>query len=302
MDAAGPVVALSGVVKRFGDLTAVAGVDLEIRRGTCYALLGPNGAGKSTLSRIIGGVSPRDGGDVRVFGMDPWTHQTAVKTRLGVVPQEDGLDEELDVLRNLHVYGLFFGLRGPAFRDRAARLLEFMELTGRETTRVVALSGGMRQRLSIARGLLNDPELVILDEPTTGLDPQVRHAIWAALRRLRTEGTTILLTTHYMEEAAQLADVVGILHGGRLVAEDAPDALIREHLPSHVVETEATSVDAAPPPEALVERHGDRLFVFHDDQELLLAWAARHAAGRTLARAASLEDVFLKLTGRALDA
>jgi lipooligosaccharide transport system ATP-binding protein len=297
-----PVVALSGVVKRFGDLIAVDGVDLRIERGTCYALLGPNGAGKSTLSRIIGGVSPRDGGDVQIFGMDPWTHQVEVKTRLGVVPQEDGLDEELDVLRNLHVYGLFFGLQGPAFREKAARLLDFMELTGREKTRVVALSGGMRQRLSIARGLLNDPEFVILDEPTTGLDPQVRHAIWAAMRRLRAQGTTILLTTHYMEEAAQLADVVGILHGGRLVAEDTPDALIRDHLPSHVVETEADSVDADPPPDALAERHGDRLFVFHDDQETLLEWAAHHASGRTLARTASLEDVFLKLTGRSLDA
>ncbi len=320
-----PVVAARGVVKRFGDLTAVDGVDLQIRPGTCYALLGPNGAGKSTLSRIIGGVSPCDDGDVHVFGMDPWEHQVEVKTRLGVVPQEDGLDEELDVLRNLHVYGLFFGLRGVAFRERAAQLLEFMELSGRETTRVVALSGGMRRRLSIARGLLSDPEMMILDEPTTGLDPQVRHAIWAALRRLRARGLTSLLTTHYMEEAAQLADTVGILHRGRLVAEDAPDALIREHLPAHVVETEiaggaahgsgrtterpsrdacdASDASAADAPEgALVERYGDRLFVFHDDRETLLAWAAQHGGGRTLARAASLEDVFLKLTGRSLDA
>jgi len=296
-----PVVELQGVVKRFGDLTAVAGVDITIERGTCYALLGPYGAGKSTLSRIIGGVSPRDGGDVTVFGMDPWRHQVEVKTRLGVVPQEDGLDEELDVLRNLHVYGLFFGLHGAAFRERAAQLLEFMELTGREKTRVVTLSGGMRRRLSIARGLLNYPEFLILDEPTTGLDPQVRHAIWAALRKLRSEGMTILLTTHYMEEAAQLADTVGILHGGKMVAEDTPEALIRQNLPSHVVETFAADVAAEPPPGALVERHGDRLFVFLDDQERLLEWAAHHATGRTLARTASLEDVFLKLTGRALD-
>ena len=298
---ASPVVELQGVVKRFGDLTAVAGVDLAIEPGTCYALLGPNGAGKSTLSRIIGGVSPRDGGDVRVFGMDPWENQVAVKTRLGVVPQEDGLDEELDVLRNLHVYGLFFGLQGAAFRERVSQLLDFMELSGRETSQVLALSGGMRRRLSIARGLLNRPEFLILDEPTTGLDPQVRHAIWAALRKLRAEGLTILLTTHYMEEAAQLADTVGILHGGKMVAEDTPEGLIRATLPSHVVETHADEVDAEPPSDALVERHGDRLFVFHDDQERLLEWAARHAAGRTLARTASLEDVFLKLTGRSLD-
>ncbi len=296
-----PVVELHGVVKRFGDLTAVAGVDITIERGTCYALLGPNGAGKSTLSRIIGGVSPRDEGDVAVFGMDPWEHQVAVKTRLGVVPQEDGLDEELDVLRNLHVYGLFFGLRGDVFRERAARLLEFMELTGREKTRVVTLSGGMRRRLSIARGLLNNPEFLILDEPTTGLDPQVRHVIWAALRKLRSEGITILLTTHYMEEAAQLADTVGILHGGKMVAEDTPDALIRQNLPAHVVETHADEAANDSPPGALVERHGDRLFVFHDDQQRLLDWAAQHASGSTLTRPASLEDVFLKLTGRALD-
>ncbi len=296
-----PVVALRGVVKRFGDLTAVDGASLSIEPGTCYALLGPNGAGKSTLSRIIGGTSPRDGGAVAVFGMDPWEEQVAVKTRLGVVPQDDGLDDELDVLGNLHVYGGFFGLRGDVFRARCRRLLEFMELTGRETTLVMALSGGMRRRLAIARGLLNQPEFLILDEPTTGLDPQVRHAIWAALRRLRAQGMTILLTTHYLEEAEQLADRVGILHKGRLVADDAPAALIRANLPSHVVETEADSVDADAPSDAVVERHGDRMFVFLDDQERLLEWAARHATGRTLARLTSLEDVFLKLTGRALD-
>ncbi len=299
--AAPPVVVLDGVEKRFGDLVAVGGVSLAIPRGTCYALLGPNGAGKSTLSRIIAGTAPRDGGSVSVFGMDPWREQVRVKTRLGVVAQEDGLDEELDVQHNLHVYGGFFGLRGPELHARAAALLAFMELGGREATRVVALSGGMRRRLAIARGLLNDPELLILDEPTTGLDPQVRHAIWAVLRRLRGEGLTILLTTHYMEEAAQLADVVGVLHRGRLVASDAPDALVRAHLPSHVVETEAQDVAAAPPEGAIAERYGDRLFVFHDDQETLLRWAARHASGRTLARATSLEDVFLKLTGKALD-
>jgi len=304
----GPVVAASGVVKRYGAFAAVDGVSLEIPRGTCYALLGPNGAGKTTLSRMVGAVLPRDEGELRVFGLDPWERQSAVKARLGWVMQEDALDEELDVLGNLEVYGLYFGMRGRAFREKVASLLGFVGLSGRERMPTQALSGGMRRRLCIARALLNDPELLLLDEPTTGLDPQVRHTIWAALRRLRTRGMTIVLTTHYMEEAAQLADRVGILHRGRLIAEDRPAALVERHVPRYVLEVEATDregLEARGPDGgfdgARVERHGDRLFVFHPDEARLRGWVADLGCRTAVVRPSTLEDVFLELTGRKLD-
>ncbi len=297
------VVDLREVTRRFGDLTAVDGVTLRIPRGTCYALLGPNGAGKTTLSRMIGGVLPRDGGEMRVLGLDPWRDQTRVKARLGVVMQSDALDDELNVLENLRIYGLFFWLRGRAFREKVRRLLEFVALDGRERMPTQALSGGMKRRLLIARALLNDPELLLLDEPTTGLDPQVRQVIWATLRKLRARGMTILLTTHYMEEAEQLADRVGILDRGRLIAEGSPAALIRETLPAWTLEFgsgdsgEAAAVLAA---RARVEEHGDRVYVFHDEEARLRRWLGELDLGAAQLRPTCLEDVFLHMTGRGL--
>ncbi|MCK6470627.1 MAG: ABC transporter ATP-binding protein [Planctomycetes bacterium] len=302
-----PVVECDGVVRRFGKLTAVDGVTLHIPRGICYALLGPNGAGKTTLSRMIGAVLPRDGGALRVLGLDPGLEESEVKARLGVVLQENLFDDDLNVLRNLEIYGLFFWKRGPAFRAKVQELLRFVGLEEKEKMGINELSGGMKRRLMIARALLNDPELLILDEPTTGLDPQVRHAIWARLRQLKASGMTILLTTHYMDEAAQLADRVGILHKGNLIAEDRPDALVAKNLPRWVLEFDALEkpvcVEALEknPDGARYERHGDRAFAFHADEAPLSGWIKQYDLRTALVRPSSLEDVFLKLTGRALD-
>jgi lipooligosaccharide transport system ATP-binding protein len=299
-----PAIEIENLVKRFGDLAAVDGVSLSIPRGICYALLGPNGAGKTTLSRMIGAVSRGDAGKLSVLGRDPWREQSEVKARLGVVMQDEVFDEDLNVLRNLQIHGLFFGRRGEAYERKIREMLAFVQLDGREQMPIQALSGGMRRRLMIARALLNEPELLILDEPTTGLDPQVRHAIWATLRSLKAKGMTILLTTHYMEEAEQLADLVGILHKGKLVVEGPPGGLIAKHLPRFVLEFDAhkdgAALDAISAKTA-VERHGDRAFVFHDSEETLRGWAAESRLKGSPVRAASLEDVFLKLTGRTLD-
>jgi len=296
-------VEMEGVVKRYGDLAAVDGVDLSIEQGSCYALLGPNGAGKTTLSRMIGAVLPRDAGTMRVLGHDPWVEQSEVKSRLGVVMQQDALDEELDVLRNLEIYGLFFWLRGPTLRRRVEELLELVSLTGKEKMPIQALSGGMKRRLLVARALLSDPELLLLDEPTTGLDPQVRQLIWSTLRNLKERGMTILLTTHYMEEAAQLADRVGILDKGKLMAEATPAELIAETLPAYVLEVDGRECDERPTSTegTLVEEHGDRLYLFNDDEAALRSWLGDRTLGTAQLRPTSLEDVFLKMTGRGLD-
>ncbi len=297
------VVHLKEVIRKFGDLTAVDAVSLSIEPGTCYALLGPNGAGKTTLSRMIGGVLPRDGGDMRVLGMDPWAEQSEVKAHLGVVMQSDALDDELNVIENLRIYGLFFWLKGREFREKVQQLLEFVSLTGREKMPTQALSGGMKRRLLVARALLSDPEILLLDEPTTGLDPQVRQVIWSTLRKLKERGMTILLTTHYMEEAAQLADRVGILDRGKLISEGSPEELIRRTLPAWVLEFDEREDpgENAVPDGAIVERHGDRVYVFLDDETTLRDWLGEHGICAAHLRPASLEDVFLKLTGRGLN-
>jgi len=291
---------LTNVTKRFGDLTAVDSVSLSIPKGICYALLGPNGAGKTTLSKMIGAVLPRDGGEMAVLGRDPWVEQSEVKAHLGVVMQSDALDEELNVLENLRIYGLFFWLRGKVFLEKVASLLEFVSLDGREKMPTQALSGGMKRRLLIARALLSDPEILLLDEPTTGLDPQVRQVIWSMLRKLKERGMTILLTTHYMEEAAQLADRVGILDQGKLVVSDSTAGLIRSTLPAYALEFDEREDPGADPAGAVVERHGDRVYVFHEDERVLQDWLATHRPAAAQLRPTSLEDVFLKRTGRGL--
>lgn len=297
------VIDIRNVTRRFGDLVAVNDVTLSIPRGICYALLGPNGAGKTTLSKMIGAVLPRDEGSMSVLGRDPWVDQSEVKSRLGVVMQSDALDEELNVLENLRIYGLFFWLRGPEFLAKVKDLLEFVSLNGREQMPTQALSGGMKRRLLIARALLSDPEILLLDEPTTGLDPQVRQVIWSMLRKLKEQGMTILLTTHYMEEAAQLADRVGILDRGKLIAEDSTARLIERTLPAYVLEygEREDPGEGAMTDGALVERHGDRVYVFHDDERVLRDWLGRHRLAAAQLRPTSLEDVFLKMTGRGLD-
>src|SRR5215217_6285587 len=224
-----PLVEASALTKRFGSFTAVDGVDFHVEPGEAFGMLGPNGAGKSSTMRMIGCVSPVTSGVLRILGMDPAVDGPRIRARLGVVPQENTLDDELTVFENLLVYGRYFDLSRPVIRERAAELLGFFQLTERSADRVEPLSGGMKRRLTIARALINEPELVLLDEPTTGLDPQARHALWERLYRLKQQGTTLVLTTHYMDEAEQLCDRLVVMDQGRIVAEGSPAELIRLH-------------------------------------------------------------------------
>lgn len=299
-----PVVDACDVARRYGAVAAVDGVSLRIDRGTCVALLGPNGAGKTTLSRMIGAVAPRDAGALRVFGLDPWIDQVRVKSRIGWVLQQDALDDDLDVRENLLLWGDFHGMTRSDARRRAEYVCKLLGLEGKETMRIVALSGGYRRRLAIARALLTEPEFLLLDEPTTGLDPQVRNSLWAVLRGLRGGGLTILVTTHYMEEAARIADRVVILHRGKVVTEGTPDELIAKHLPRYVLEVgaeEAPDFERLGCAQGAVRRHGDRVLAFHDDENLLREAVARGAFRRAAVRPTNLEDVFLDRTGATLD-
>jgi lipooligosaccharide transport system ATP-binding protein len=299
-----PVLDAVNVVKRYGDLVAVAGVSFQVRPGECYGLLGPNGAGKTTLFKLITGMAARSEGTMTVFGLDPADRVSEVKARLGVVGQEDSLDPDVGVWDNLLLYGSYFGLKGPAFEKRCEELLAFLELSQKRGVPIMALSGGMKRRLAIVRALINEPEMLLLDEPTTGLDPQIRHAIWNAIRKLKKQGLTILLTTHYMEEAAQLADRIGIVDHGKTIAEGVPADVIKEHLPAYVLEFAASRQAGegwrALSESALLEEHGDRVYVFHDDEKALDGWREEHSLERADSRRTSLEDLFLRLTGRSL--
>jgi len=304
----GPLIEAHALTKRFGAFTAVDGVELAIGKGESFGFLGPNGAGKSSTMRMIAAVSPVTSGYLRVFGLDPATDGPAIRARLGVVPQEDSLDTELSVEENLVVYGRYFDLSRSLLRQRAAELLEFVQLSERAKDQVEPLSGGMKRRLTIARGLVNDPELLLLDEPTTGLDPQARHLVWDRLYRLKQDGTTLVLTTHYMDEAEQLCDRLVVMDGGRIVAEGTPVDLIREHSTREVVELRFPPGDAEVDLDAVdgvasrIERLPDRVLVYTDDSDAALARVAtaglRPAA--VLTRRSTLEDVFLRLTGRQL--
>ncbi|MDA8034331.1 MAG: ABC transporter ATP-binding protein [Actinomycetota bacterium] len=294
--------------KQFGDFVAVGGIDLEIRRGEVFGFLGPNGAGKTSTMRMIACMSPATSGELEVRGRDPATDGPAIRAGIGLVPQEDALDAELSVLDNLLVYGRYFDLPRRVIRERAGQLLEFAQLADRAGAKVDALSGGMRRRLTIARALVAAPELVILDEPTTGLDPQARHLVWERLYRLKREGVTLILTTHYMDEAEQLCDRLVVMDRGRIVAEGPPRALVAEHVAREVLEVRVLPADEAAVVAAL-DRHGagcdrlaDRLCAYGDDGDALLAAVLAtgvHPEG-VLVRRASLEDVFLRLTGRRL--
>lgn len=236
MSEASPLVVARDLTKRFGDFVAVDGISFQIQPGEAFGFLGPNGAGKTSTMRMIGCVSPVSDGELRVLGMDPTTQSQAIKARLGVVPQDDTLDIELTVLENLIVYGRFFGLSLPTIRERAEELLRFVELWERRDARVEPLSGGMKRRLTIARSLISGPDLVLLDEPTTGLDPQARHLLWDRLYQLKRQGVTLILTTHYMDEAEQLCDRLVVMDDARIVAEGSPRELIGAHSTREVVE------------------------------------------------------------------
>jgi lipooligosaccharide transport system ATP-binding protein len=302
-----------GLVKTFtkknsAPFTAVAGVDFEVRRGEVFGFLGPNGAGKSTTMRMIGCVSPTGGGRLTLFGLDPDTQGPQIRARLGVVPQEDTLDNEMRVRDNLHVYGRYFGLPRPVIRERAQRLLEFVQLADRAEDKVEPLSGGMKRRLTIARALINDPEILILDEPTTGLDPQARHVVWDRLYRLKQQGTTLILTTHYMDEAEQLCDRLVVMDKGRIAAEGSPRDLIQRYATRDVLELRFPLGEQEQAVEKLqgvgerLEPLPDRVLVYAGDGEAALA----EVGGRglepvtALVRRSTLEDVFLHLTGRTL--
>jgi lipooligosaccharide transport system ATP-binding protein len=301
-----------GLTKRFGDFTAVDGIDFGISRGEAFGFLGPNGAGKSSTMRMVGCVSPPTGGELVILGRDPVAEGPAIRSRLGVVPQENTLDLELTVRENLIVYGRYFGLPRGVIRERATSLLEFVQLSDRAEDQVDPLSGGMKRRLVIARSLINDPEILLLDEPTTGLDPQARHIVWDRLFRLKQRGVTLILTTHYMDEAEQLCDRLVVMDGGKIVAEGSPRQLIGRYSTPEVLELRFDPADheqAAEKLAALPAERAERLEVLADrvliytrdgDQALEAARALGVEPITSLARRSTLEDVFLRLTGRQL--
>ena len=294
--------------KRFAGFTAVDAVDFSVARGESFGFLGPNGAGKSSTMRMVGAVSPVSSGRLRILGLDPAEQGPAIRSRLGVVPQLDNLDSELTVWENLYVYGRYFGLPRRVLKPKIDELLDFAQLTDRARDKVEPLSGGMKRRLTIARSLINDPEILLLDEPTTGLDPQARHILWDRLYRLKHQGVTLVLTTHYMDEAEQLCDRLVVMDHGRIVAEGSPQQLIAEHVSREVAElrfgidANATAAERVGDLGERVEVLADRLLLYTDDGEAALR--AVHERGlrpvSTLVRRASLEDVFLRMTGRSL--
>ncbi|OJF09383.1 ABC transporter ATP-binding protein [Couchioplanes caeruleus] len=297
-----------GLVKRFGDFTAVDGIDVDVARGEAFGFLGPNGAGKSSTMRMIGCVSPPTGGVLRILDKDPLHEGPAIRARLGVCPQLDNLDLELTVRENLTTYARFFGIPRKVARRRADELLDFVQLSERADSKVEPLSGGMKRRLTIARALVNEPDLVLLDEPTTGLDPQARHLVWERLFRLKQQGVTLVLTTHYMDEAEQLCDRLVVMDGGRIVAEGSPRALIERYSTREVVELrfivesqEAFADKLAGVGERL-EILPDRILLYVSDGDEAVAEVHRRALSpaSVLVRRSSLEDVFLHLTGRTL--
>ncbi len=299
-----------GLTKRFGDFTAVDGIDFSIPRGEAFGFLGPNGAGKSSTMRMIGCVSPPTSGELTILGLNPVANGPAIRARLGVVPQENTLDIELTVQENLLVYGRYFGLPRSAIRERSAMLLDFVQLSDRAGDQVEPLSGGMKRRLVIARSLINEPDILLLDEPTTGLDPQARHIVWDRLFRLKQRGVTLILTTHYMDEAEQLCDRLVVMNGGRIVAEGSPRALIERYSTPEVLELrfdpgdheQAAEKLAALPAERL-EVLADRVLVYtrNGDEALAAVRGLGLEPITSLARRSTLEDVFLRLTGRHLD-
>jgi lipooligosaccharide transport system ATP-binding protein len=303
-----PVIVAQDLVKRYGEFAAVDGISFEVAPGESFGLLGPNGAGKSTTMRMVGAVSTRTAGDLAILGLDPDTHGPEIRSQLGVVPQSDNLDAELRVRENLLVYGRYFGLPGRLVAKRADELLAFAQLEDKGKAKVDSLSGGMKRRLTIARALINDPAVLLLDEPTTGLDPQARHILWDRLFRLKEQGTTLLLTTHYMDEAEQLCDRLVVVDKGAIMAEGTPAELIRRYSSREVLEVRFGSDRNTEVAERLtdigdrMEVLPDRILVYSDngEAELVRMTEAGFHPITSLVRRSSLEDVFLRLTGRSL--
>ncbi|HEY3036198.1 MAG TPA: ABC transporter ATP-binding protein [Streptosporangiaceae bacterium] len=304
-----PLIHARGLVKRFGRFTAVDGIDFDLQRGEAFGFLGPNGAGKSSTMRMIGCVSPPSAGELSILGLDPLTDGIQIRARLGVVPQEDTLDSELTVRENLLIYGRYFGLRRDVIRERTARLLDFVELSDRADDQVEPLSGGMKRRLTIARSLINEPDILLLDEPTTGLDPQARHVVWDRLFRLKQRGVTLVLTTHYMDEAEQLCDRLVVMDAGKIAAEGSPRELIERYSTPEVLELRFDPADHQQAAEKLAgvpaqrrEVLADRVLLYVGDGDAALAAVRGYGLEplTSLVRRSTLEDVFLHLTGRQL--
>jgi lipooligosaccharide transport system ATP-binding protein len=302
-----PIIVARSLTKRYGDFTAVDAIDFVVQPGECFGFLGPNGAGKTTTIRMITCISPVTSGTLVVDGMDVARDQRRIKSILGVVPQEDNLDPDLTVRQNLRAYARYFNLPGRVAEERIDEALSLLQLTEKQHDRIEELSGGLKRRLTIARGLLNSPKILVLDEPTTGLDPQARHLVWQKLRYLRSQGVTMLLTTHYMEEASHLCDRIVILHQGRIIAEGAPDELVRRHAGEQVVEVHVAPEDKpavlarlAGRGDVTVEEVEDILYVYVRGDNGFDPQSLKVNGARVVLRSAGLEDVFLKLTGRGL--
>ena len=307
----GALIRARKLTKSFGNFTAVDGIDFELtRRGEAFGFLGPNGAGKSSTMRMIGCVSPPSGGELTILGLDPVTDGPRIRARLGVVPREDTLDLELTVQENLLIYGRYFGLPRDVIRERTARLLDFVQLSDRAGDEVEPLSGGMKRRLTIARSLINEPEILLLDEPTTGLDPQARHVVWDRLFRLKQQGVTLVLTTHYMDEAEQLCDRLVVMDRGKIAAEGSPRQLIEQYSTPEVLELRFDPADheqaagkvgdaGAQRTEVLADRI--LLYVRNGDEALAAVRGLGLEPQTSLVRRSTLEDVFLRLTGRRLE-
>ena len=302
------LVRASGLTKRFGEFTAVDGIDFEVRRGEAFGFLGPNGAGKTSTMRMIGCTSPPSGGTLRVIGMDPVSQASAIKARIGVVPQADNLDIELTIRENLEMYASYFDVPRAAAGPRIDELIDFVQLKEKANSKVEPLSGGMKRRLTIARALINQPDLLLLDEPTTGLDPQARHLVWDRLYRLKQRGVTLVITTHYMDEAEQLCDRLVVMDTAKIVTEGSPQELIARYSTREVVELRASDEareDLRRTVDGIAERVEwlpDRVLLYTDDGDGALQ--AVHDGGvvtqSALVRRATLEDVFLTITGRSL--
>jgi len=302
------MIVAKGLTKVYGDFKAVDGIDFTVKRGESFGLLGPNGAGKSTTMKMIASTSQRSGGELLILGKDPNKHGPEIRAHLGVVPQQDNLDRELKVWENLMVYGRYFGLSRKFLKGKINELLEFAQLVEKRNNKVEELSGGMKRRLTIARGLVNEPEILMLDEPTTGLDPQARHILWDRLFRLKELGVTLVITTHYMDEAEQLCDRLMVMDKGKIMAEGSPAELIKKYSSKEVLEVRFGSENNATVAEQLkgigdrLEILPDRILVYTDNGEKALEKIVKknlHPV-TSLVRRSSLEDVFLRLTGRSL--
>ena len=303
-----PLIHARGLTKTYGDFVAVDGIDFDVAKGESFGFLGPNGAGKSTTMRIIGATSIRTSGTLTILGKDPEVNGPQIRAHLGVVPQQDNLDVELTVSENIFIYGRYFGLSSSFINKKIPELLEFAQLEEKKDTKVQALSGGMKRRLTIARSLVSEPDILMLDEPTTGLDPQARHILWDRLFRLKEQGVTLLITTHYMDEAEQLCDRLIVMDRGKIMAENSPAQLIKDYSTKEVLEVRFGSernhemVEVLRPLADRIEVLPDRILLYAEDGEHLLEQIAAKGIhpNTSLVRRSSLEDVFLRLTGRTL--